>query len=243
MKAGHQHIVSELRARLGPAGFDLLEPLQVGWYNDRVEGTLRLEDFGSGAHLAVVIGNTKALWAKLLEALSRDAELASAAHPIHQYTERMVTRAVAALGIEASLRWSHDVGERRVAMQPLAHVAGLAYLSDSHLSVHAIYGSWIGLRAAVSFAVPGPASPAPELPHPCGGCSGQCLPAFERALKAMHGRLDEAAARANWQKWLACRDACPTGRQHRYSEPQIRYHYLEDRQQLRRPPLGEEEQV
>ena len=239
----HQRISSQLRARLSAAGLDLLQPLQVGWYNDRVEGALRLEDFGSGAHLALVIGNTKALWPKLLEALCRDSELASAEHPIHQYTERTVARAVTELGIAAHLRWSHDVGERRVAMQRLAHIAGLAYLSDSHLSVHPTYGSWIGLRAAVSFAVPGPASPPPELPHPCGGCSEQCLPAFARALEAMQGRLDEASAQANWQKWLACRDACPTGRQHRYGEAQIRYHYLKDRQQLRRQPPGEEGSV
>ena len=35
-------------------------------------------------------------------------------------------------------------------MQRLAHVAGLAYLSESHLSVHAEYGPWLGLRAAIS---------------------------------------------------------------------------------------------
>ncbi|MGH8586497.1 MAG: hypothetical protein ACREWE_10055 [Gammaproteobacteria bacterium] len=38
---------------------------------------------------------------------------------------------------------------RRVAMQRLAHLSGLAYLSPSHLNVHATYGPWIALRAAV----------------------------------------------------------------------------------------------
>jgi methylmalonic aciduria homocystinuria type C protein len=110
-------------------------------------------------------------------------------------------------------------------MQRLAHVAGLAFLTETHMSVHPTYGPWIGLRAVVIVSVPGPPGSPETLEHPCGDCARGCRNAFERALGTLAGTPSEANARAHWQAWLACRDACPVGREHRYSEAQIRYHY------------------
>jgi len=233
-----------LRSECAAAGFDLLQPLQVGWYNSQVSGNLRLEDYGSPSKLALVIGNTRALWPKFLAALRADPTLSSEAHPLYAYTEQSISRAAAALESPWCVRWSHAGGAQLVAMQRLAHAAGLAYLSESQLSVHAEYGPWIGLRAALSVDLPGPPGPAPQLAHPCGGCEGRCRPAFERALGAISGELNstsrelERAVGQDWRLWLACRDACPTGRQYRYPDEQIRYHYLKDRNQLRRACLG-----
>lgn len=224
--------LTELRRGCEAAGFDLLQPLQVGWYNAAVSGSLRLDDFGSPSHLAVVIGNTRALWPRFLAALRAQPELLAAPHPLYRYTERAIGAACAALPQPFSLRWSHAGGAGLVAMQRLAHVAGLAYLSESQLSVHAEYGPWIGLRAALSLPLPGPGGPPPELRHPCGSCAGRCRPAFERALAAASTAVSQADIEQSWQLWLAVRDACPTGREHRYGDPQIRYHYLKDRQQL-----------
>ena len=173
-------VVAALRAGLAPRGYDLIQPLRIAWYNALVEGPLRLDDLGSPEHLAVVVGNTRALWPRWLDAL---------------------------------------------AMQRLAHVAGLAYLTETHTSVHPEYGPWIALRAVVSVAVPGPLPPATRLVHPCGGCEHACRPAFEHALSTLTGAPSQQNLRAHWRAWLAWRDACPVGRQHRYSDAQIRYHY------------------
>lgn len=235
-------VIAELRQRCEAAGFDLVQPLQVGWYNAIVTGSLQLADFGSRAHLAVVIGNTRALWPKFLLALRAEPELLSEPHPLYRYTERAISAACAHLPQPFSLRWSHAGGAGLVAMQRLAHVAGLAYLSESQLSVHPVYGPWLGLRAAVSLALPGPSTPPPQLNHPCGSCAGQCRPAFERALDAASLGAGSAALQRSvedhWRLWLACRDACPTGRAHRYDDAQIRYHYVKDRQQLREACLA-----
>lgn len=231
-------VLAELRRACAATGFDLVQPLQVGWYNAIVNGSLRLEDFGSPEHLAVVIGNTRALWPKFLAALRAEPELLAAPHPLYRYTERAITQACAGLPQPLRLRWSHAGGAGLVAMQRLAHVAGLAYLSESQLSVHALHGPWLGLRAAISFALPGPSGPPPQLPHPCGSCAGQCRPAFARALGAASAAVSAADVEQNWRLWLACRDACPTGRTSRYDEAQIRYHYLKDRQQLREACLS-----
>jgi cyanocobalamin reductase (cyanide-eliminating) / alkylcobalamin dealkylase len=230
-------VVEPLRQACAEAGFDLVQPLQVGRYNELVTGTLKLEDFGSASHLAIVIGNTRALWPKFLCALRSEPELLAEPHPLHSYTEQRISRAVSRLGQTVSVRWSHAGGKGLVAMQRLAQAAGLAYLAESQLSVHPTYGPWIALRAALSFALPGPPGPAPELRHPCADCGNRCRPAFERALRASQGSPGAAGGvtvEPSWLLWLACRDACPTGREHRYDEAQIRYHYLKDRDQLRR---------
>jgi len=225
-------VVDQLRQACAEAGFDLVQPLQVGWYNELVTGTLKLEDFGSASHLAIVVGNTRALWPKFLRALRREPDLLAAPHPLQSYTEQTISRAVSLLGLTVGVRWSHAGGAGLVAMQRLAQAAGLAYLAESQLSVHPTYGPWIALRAALSCALPGPSGPAPELRHPCGGCGTRCRPAFERALRASQGAAG-VSVEPSWQLWLACRDACPTGHQHRYDEAQICYHYLKDRNQLR----------
>ena len=33
----------------------------------------------------------------------------------------------------------------------------------------------------------------------------------------------------NWELWVAVRRACPIGKEHAYSEEQIRYHYIHER--------------
>ena len=239
--------VDTLRAACLGAGFDLVQPLRVGWYNRHVQGSLQLEDFGSEQHLAVVVGNTRALWPVWLDAMANDPELASGPEPLDTYTERSLSRAVATLGVPAAVRFAHEVGERQVAMQRLAHAAGLAFLTETHLSVHPTYGPWIALRAAVSVALVGPGGPMPVLEHPCGGCGSGCRPSFERALAALDGPPSEASLLGAWRAWADFRAACPTGQQHRYPDAMLRYHYTKDRELLRRecasrkPPLQRNE--
>jgi methylmalonic aciduria homocystinuria type C protein len=225
-------IVDRVRDACARAGFDLVQPLCVGWYNKHVQGSLRLEDFGSERHLALIVGNTRALWPVWLDALASDRELWACPEPLDTYTERCISRAVEALGVPATVRFAHELGQRCVAMQRLAHAAGLAYLTETHLSVHPTYGPWIALRAAVSLAVPGPEGAEPGLVHPCGGCAGRCQPAFERALAALAGPPSEASVLDAWQVWADFRAACPIGREHRYPEAMLRYHYTKDRRAL-----------
>lgn len=228
----HESIVEALRAGAAQAGFDLVQPLRVGWYNALVDAPLRLEDFGSSEHLAVLVGNTRALWPVFLDALRRDAALASCSDPLDQYTERRLHAVVQGIGQPAFLRFAHDTGERRVAIQRLAHVAGLAYLTETHTSVHPEYGPWVALRAVLTLPIPGPPGPAPALAHPCGGCARGCQAAFERARQTLVRMTPEENLGAHWRRWLEQRDACPLGREHRYSEEQIRYHYTKDREPI-----------
>lgn len=222
---GLDEVMATLSSGLGPLGFDLVAPFRLGDYNEQVEPRLRLDDAGSGDHLGVVIGNTRALWPLWLDALSRDQTLAACRDPLDAYTERCVHGVMAQLGVPASVRFAHETGARTPPIQRIAHIAGLAFLTETHMSVHPTYGPWIALRAVVSAATPGRLARARSIAHPCGSCQLGCQPAFERAVATLAGAPSEANARAHWRAWLACRDACPAGRAHRYSEAQIDYHY------------------
>ncbi len=205
---------------------DLAQPLQVGWYNDAVESHLRLPDFERPHSLAIVIGNSRALWSPLLAALRADPILLGDDHPVERYAMAVVAGAVSGVGVDVKVRWSHTLGDGMVAMQRLADIAGLAYLSPAHLSVHPTYGPWIALRAAVVLDIEGPTCAAPPAPPPCDACDTACLPVL-RGLMACPP--DQVARR----DWVAVRDACPTGRGYRYSEEQIDYHYCKDLAALR----------
>lgn len=206
------------------AGFDLAASLQVGWYNDAVDAPLRLDDFGQAQSLAIVIGNTRALWPRLLDTLRSDAKLLDDPNPVEAYTMRHVREAARRMNVPYELYWAHDVGQHPVAIQRLAQAAGLAHLAPSNLSVHPVYGPWIGLRAVLVADLPGPSGPRPVVESPCDDCEHACRAAFRRAQ----------AEPGDWRQWLNVRDACPTGRGHRYDELQILYHYTKDRVALLR---------
>lgn len=217
-------LVETVRGALAPAGFDLVRPLSVRWYDDAVDAAYRLPDFGRADALAIVIGNTRALWPIFLAARTADAALRASSDPIDAYTARALARVAASLDARTEVRLASDEPPRRVAMQRLADLSGLAPLSPSYLNVHPVYGPWIGLRGVITVDADGPRR-RPVTARACE-CAAACLPWFEAAMAEPHeGTADIARTAA---RWVAVRDACPIGRAHRYSDQQLRYHYLKD---------------
>lgn len=226
-------VVERIGARCVLAGLDLLQPFQVGWYNRAVEAPYRLPDLGQPAHLGLLIGNTRALWAPFVQALRQNPSRLDATEPLDDYVVAAVTDALRTLPLRWRVRWAHDT-QTPVAMQRLAHVAGLAHLAPSHLSVHQVYGPWIALRAAVVIDIDGPPGPPPAPSNPCVDCEHHCMTAYRSAVEvAGDVAASHAALTEHWTDWLAVRDACPTGRSHRYCDDQVRYHYTKERALLR----------
>ncbi len=169
---------------------------------------------------ALLVGNTRALWPAFAAARARAPEIAAAGDPIELYSERSIEPIAAVLGGPAYFA-HRQYGSRYLPFQRLAVAAGLAALSPSQLLIHPTYGPWFALRAVIVCAGEAPATPRVALPCTCDGGYG-CVAAFERA----------SADPANWRAWVALRDACPIGRDYRYSEQQIAYHYSKDPQFL-----------
>jgi methylmalonic aciduria homocystinuria type C protein len=231
--AGWNHPETLLPARLAPAGLDLVHPLRAVWYNRVVPGH-PVPDFGQPESLVILVGNTRALWPRFIEALRENPERIRAEHPLDDFIASTIRNVLADCPIRHEIRWAHDVSNRRIAIQRLAHASGFAWLSPAHLCLHPVYGPWIALRAAISFALPGPMAP-PPLDDPCGECPAACLPALNRAMeKAGDAIGTDRTVSDRWRLWLAVRDACHLGREHRYTEDQILYHYTKDRAVLER---------
>jgi methylmalonic aciduria homocystinuria type C protein len=213
--------LATIAARCTAHGLDLHASTTVGAYNAQLDEPFHLP--GAPDRAVAVVANTRAIWPHVDRFVQRFPHLTD---PVDAHVMRVVLSAVDGVSVPVvDVRFSHEEPPRRIAIQRLADVAGLAWLAPSHLCVHPEFGPWIALRAAVVLDAPG-VDVAPAAPT-CD-CSTGCLPALERALAAGEPTNGDEL-RDHWLLWLAMRDACPLGHRHRYDDEQIRYHYVGER--------------
>jgi methylmalonic aciduria homocystinuria type C protein len=169
-----------------------------------------------------LVGNTRALWPRFVAARRADRELDAAEHPLERYTEAAIERALS--GSHGRAWFGHRTYAEGtfIPLQAVAVASGLGTLAPTGLVIHPVFGPWFALRAVI--VEPGE-PPPPRAPiAPACTCDAPCLDALARAQAA---RGPEA-----WRAWLAVRDACPVGRDHRYSDDQVLYHYGRNRDRL-----------
>jgi cyanocobalamin reductase (cyanide-eliminating) / alkylcobalamin dealkylase len=221
-------VVAVVAAPCRAAGIDLVWPFALRRVNEGLAVGERLAPAGDADDLGLLIASTRYFWLRFASALQGEPERARAADPVDEHVMSAVHAAVEALAPPAIVRFAHE--SPPLPIQRIAELAGFARLSPARLSVHPVYGPWVALRAVVVVAVPGPAPGSlPELHDPCPGCPGGCAAVFEHALSASAERPGAATLARDWRDWLAVRDACPVGREHRYADDQIRYGYTKDR--------------
>lgn len=219
--ATYTSVIDQLTRDCVAKGLDILQPLQAGWYNECVNENHRIDDFQKPQSLVVLIGNTSRIWAHFVTALKQQDELLKNPNPFDSYVEEAINTSRRALKMNSSVRWAHRPQPDHIAIQKMAEVSGLAWRSSANLSVHPVYGPWIGLRAAIVFPITGP--PTRPLPPPaCDACPAACAKVMD---ECSHDRGD-------WKYQLAVRDACPIGQRYRYSDSQIAYHYTKSRDVL-----------
>ena len=76
--------------------------------------------------------------------------------------------------------------------------------------IHPTFGPWVALRGIIALAGDPPPAAAPIAP-PCR-CAGACTDALARAM-----RSEDPA------HWIALRDSCTVGSEHRYGDAQLRF--------------------
>lgn len=227
-----------LAARLAPLGFEVLGAVASEAYNASLDDSLaayRIALSDDAPSVALVIGNTRRLWPLFVEAFATTS-LGDEAHPLDAYSRKHIGAAAeevaSALGVEWETRFSFDPPPRTVAIQRLAVLAGAAELAPIGLCIHPLYGPWFSLRAAVVLALPGPA--ASTSAPTCSACREKpCMGPREKVMAMGAAGVSRDLLAEHWETWLAMRDACPVGREVRYSDRQIRYHYLKERSLLR----------
>lgn len=224
--------------RLAGAGLDLLRPFDAARYNRAIEDAPELAPlplFGRAGALALLLGNTRVLWPRFLDAYRAREELRRSSDPLDAYVADVVATCARELGPRAVVRLAHDRSAGLVSMLRAAEASGLAHRGPVHLAVHPEHGPWFGLRAVIALDAPPPAAASKPAPDPCAACSAPCREAFERAL-LLAARSPDAGvgAPSSWHAWVEVRDACPVGRASRYTAAQTRYHYTKDRSVLER---------
>ena len=266
--------MEDLKKELAGEGLDVLAPMRVSWYNDYLrelglatDSTKYLErageahasgepapfalaplpDFGrEGDALALIIGNSRAMWPCFLRWLKRKG--GDIKNPVDTFAEEKIKAAVGTFAGESKydIFWASDMSPQRlVDMNRASLVSSLCYFSDEmFLSIHPKFGSWVAFRAVVVIDLPAtdlgpPPSHLPPLLSEEEAAAARS--AFAEALQAskdvevsVEGMPLHLA-----KKWEAMRDCVGRGREHKYSELQSEYHYVKDPKLLARA-LAEE---
>jgi methylmalonic aciduria homocystinuria type C protein len=226
-------VASALQSSCDDAGLDIVQPFRIDWFNGEVEPPLRLPDYGRRGALGFVIGNTRHLWSVFARALRNDPSLLDVEHPLDAYVEKTLTDAATRSITEGHvILFAHRTTPAPIAIQRVAQASGLAHLSPSRLSVHPIYGPWLSLRAVIVVDADGPPGERPLAHDPCTPCAKPCLAAFDQAMAATDLSRSGDVER-QWQSWANVREVCPEGKDFRYGDDQLRYHYAKDRSILR----------
>ena len=87
-----------LRATLEAQGLDLVAPLNLRWYNEVAPANARIAPTADGAGedaLAVLVGNSRALWPAFTAAHDSDPAIGDAEHPVDTFVARAVRAAIA----------------------------------------------------------------------------------------------------------------------------------------------------
>jgi hypothetical protein len=147
----------------------------------------------------LLVGNTRALWPRFL------AHTPPGPDPFDHFVESLINPLLPG---DARVFYGHR--QPFPPLQRIAVASGLGSTSATRFVIHPVYGPWFALRAAI--VLPGDPPPAATPVTSCT-CGEPCRAALE-SLRA-----------SDWRSWLALRDACPVGREFRYSEDQIEFHY------------------
>ena len=87
-----------LRAALEAQGLDVVAPLNLRWYNEVAPETARVAPAADGAGedaLAVLVGNSRALWPAFTAAHDSDPAIGDAEHPVDTFVARAIRDAIA----------------------------------------------------------------------------------------------------------------------------------------------------
>jgi hypothetical protein len=129
--------------------------------------------------------------------------------------------------VDVFMAHDHRPG-RLISFQRLAAETRFAHLaSELGLCLHAVQGPWLAFRAVVVLDVSAAAAAANDddtgpvelLPFPCSPESR------ERARAQLERISTTPADEVEWTDWLALRDTVTVGKDHRYCQEMIDYHY------------------
>lgn len=189
---------------------------------------------------AWLIANNRDLWRSFKSFLQENPSWKLKKDPLDSYVEHCIEAEVnkslqTSSNVSVTVYYSHKRYELNgkksfLPFQRLAHESGLAWFhSTSHLSLHKVYGPWLGLRALVLISEDGKARLAGHkdttTPKPYDVSSD-----YEERLEEM---VNEAMRKwIEWRRWLEIRqfvsDFNSDWSKWEYPAEQAEYHYTKN---------------
>ena len=225
--------------RLHEAGFDLVAPFLVKWYNEEehiahLPASHKLP--GDGESLAVIVANSRSMWEPFLAfvraRLAADPTwLEKNPHALDAYTEEVVQQALASAGVpESEVVYAAETLEttgRAVSVTTCAAVAGLAFYHGSLMrSVHPVLGPWIAYRAVVVFHRLRPNLPLPPpAADPCSAAEWERVRVLQDDCFAKWAPDDPDGSEEDWARLVDVVRCFEAGKEHAYSAEQLTFHY------------------
>ena len=156
-------------------------------------------------------------------------------HPIDAYACRVITEI-----LEEDLKGQRfeiiypagHTGHPFYGLQDLGVVAGWHHTSPFLVGINPVWGSWYAYRAVVLTNSHYQPASMPASPSPCSACrTDDCVVACPVGAVSRDGFDMETCLQYRQTDGSHCQDkclarmACPVGREHRYRQPQMSYHY------------------
>lgn len=164
------------------------------------------------------------------------------ADPVDHYSRTIAGRFAREYLDDPPLCWLYPLEDVLLPLQQLGYAAGWCHPSPLGLDIHPEYGPWFAYRTAFLTTAPVEALPTPVRPSPCDTCRDRpCIAACPAGAVRGVGRFAVGACGAfrlavesPCAERCLSRLACPVGAAQRYPEEQLRYHYRDSLQTLRR---------
>ena len=128
--------------------------------------------------------------------------------------------------------WTHETESYIVPAQRIAEESGLAFRSAGQFNIHPTFGPWFALRSVILLS----GEPIPTktvVTNPSSSTiEKQAHALFQKLYNKIKHANDMQTVQHEWKSWLALRDMYEVGKEYRYTDPQIQYHYTHDKKVL-----------
>jgi epoxyqueuosine reductase len=162
------------------------------------------------------------------------------ADPIDDYSTARAQRFISAYLDGAPHLWLYPNTAYLIPLQQLGEAAGWSHPSPIGSGISPLYGVWFAYRAAFLIDADLPLVHEEPASSPCASCLEKpCISACPVGAVRLESFDIDACVQHRLLPQSPCADrclarlACPYFPQHRYSEPQIQYHYGRSLEALR----------
>ena len=230
ISAGHAMNITPFTQALQHAGFEIAHAFPIDALGTSCLETL--PPLSSSTTCGILIGNTITAWQPFLLWLRQQPDWQGIADPFNAFSEHTIHTQCQKFFSPVRVLWTHETKSYIVPAQKIAHESGLAFRSAGQFNIHPQFGPWFALRALVLLDTT-PKPEATEAQNPSSArIEEQASARFQELYKNLQHTTDIKTVQQQWKAWLTLRDIYKVGKEYRYTNPQIQYHYTHDKQVL-----------